>query len=850
VVPGGTVPDVTNLFGFDELAAMISQAGDGAHDLSVADVDGAGAVTDHPYRRLVDHARVLYRRDDLSAALPLGQVEPMALPFQQYRLALTPELLATFRRGTEDLLPDPVGVLRDEGGYAAGDDLTTAGLFPLADPGGLWWVPSGRTFYAPGATNGGADPAPGDELARARAHFFVPCLIRDAFGNPTTIRYDGDDLLPLETQDALGNRVSVGERAPDGTVANGNDYRVLRPALITDPNGNRSAVAFDALGLVAGSAVMGKPAQELGDSLAGFAADPTPQDIDAFFADPTGLAAAALLGDAGSRVVYDLDRFRRGGDTVAPVYAASLIRETHATDLPPDQATRFLVNFSYSDGFGREIQKKNRAEPGPVVDGGAAVSPRWVGSGWTIFDNKGQPVRRYEPFFDDTHDFRFGNQVGVASTLCYDPVGRVVAVVHPDRTWEKVVIDPWRRESWDGNDTVLIADPAQDLDVGALIGRLPTTGYLPTWYAARIGGALGDDQRDAAAKAAAHAATPTVTHTDPLGRTFQNVVANGPAVTDLFHTLTALDVLGRLTSVTDALDRTASTYGRDVLGRVLLWGSVDAGQRWTLPDATGGPMLAWDQRDHRIRQRYDALRRPTDVLVVTGPGHGPERVAERVGYGESEPGAADANLLGRVARQFDAAGTVSHDRYDFKGNLRQATRRFAGDYRDDPDWSGTPALDAEEFVTGTRYDALNRPVALTTPGCSPGSPWPVPEEAARSRSWPPSTTTPWVGGCASSTATARCAATRTTPRRSGSPGSPPPAPKARCCRTSATRTTRRATSRGWPTARSRPCTSTGRWSPGPPTTPTTPHTGWSAPLAGSTPARPTRPPPRMTTGRG
>ena len=41
------------------------------------------------------------------------------------------------------------------------------------------------------------------------------------------------------------------------------------------------------------------------------------------------------------------------------------------------------------------------------------VSPRWIGSGWTIYDNKGQPVRQYEPFFSATHRFEFGVAVGI-----------------------------------------------------------------------------------------------------------------------------------------------------------------------------------------------------------------------------------------------------------------------------------------------------------------------------------------------------------------------------------------------------------------------------------------------------
>ena len=133
-------------------------------------------------------------------------------------------------------------------------------------------------------------------------------------------------------------------------------------------------------------------------------------------------------------------------------------------------------SFSYSDGFGREIQKKIQAEPGPVpqrdangkiivgADGQPEmtpndISPRWVGSGWTVFNNKGKPVRQYEPFFTDTHRFEFDVRIGVSPVLFYDPVERVVATLHPNHTWEKVVFDPWRQETWDVNDTVLVADP-------------------------------------------------------------------------------------------------------------------------------------------------------------------------------------------------------------------------------------------------------------------------------------------------------------------------------------------------------------------------------------------------------
>ena len=257
--------------------------------------------------------------------------------------------------------------------------------------------------------------------------------------------------MARETHDALGNVTTAS-----------NDYRLLQARLVTDPNGNRSEAAFDTLGLVVGTAVMGKDGEGKGDSLAGFLADLDEPTLLAHlqdpFADPHG-----ILQQASSRLVYDLFAYQRTRNDAQPQSAAvyTLACETHAADLTSGEQTRIQHSFSYSDGFGREIQKKIQAEPGPLVEGGPLVSPRWVGSGWTIFNNKGNPVRQYEPFFSAAHGFEFGVQVGVSPILFYDPVERVVATLHPNHTYEKVVFDPWRQQTWDVNDTL---HPEQHFD--------------------------------------------------------------------------------------------------------------------------------------------------------------------------------------------------------------------------------------------------------------------------------------------------------------------------------------------------------------------------------------------------
>ncbi|HEX4961258.1 MAG TPA: SpvB/TcaC N-terminal domain-containing protein, partial [Thermoanaerobaculia bacterium] len=434
LTPAACHPEVTNLFRWEEMRRGLERAGDGRHDRPYEDVNASGAVEEHPYRRLIEQKRTLYRRDDLSGPLPLGQVEPLALPFESHLLALTPGLVVQVYG---DRVTD--AMLEREGGYrhSEGDE--------------NWWIPSGEIFYSPRDGD-----SPHQELAHARRHFFLPHRFRDPFGQTTTVEYDAHDLMIQETRDALGNRTTSGDRDAAGNlIASGLDYRVLQPRLLMDANRNRAAVAFDALGLVVGTAVQGKPEENLGDSLEGFAADLPPTVIEAHlrdpFADPHG-----ILKRATTRLVYDLFAYQRTRGDAQPQgpVVHTLARETHDSDLAPGQQTKIQLSFSYSDGFGREVQKKIQAEPGPVEEGG--LSPRWVGSGWTVFNNKGKPVRQYEPFFTATHRFELARKVGVSPILCYDPAGRVVATLHPNHTWEKVVFDPWRQETWDVNDTVLL----------------------------------------------------------------------------------------------------------------------------------------------------------------------------------------------------------------------------------------------------------------------------------------------------------------------------------------------------------------------------------------------------------
>lgn len=734
------------------------------------------APTAAPCRRPIEHLRTLYRRDDLSALLPVGHLQPLALHGESYKLAFTPGLIdQVFVRPMPGQADEPLLPAAQRAATLGGQGSDSGGYVDL-DGNGHWWVPSGRAFHH------ADDVTAAQELAEARAHFFFVRRLRDAFGNEATVTFDGPadpaqpryDLIAIETRDALGNRVTVDAM----------DYRLLKPRAISDPNRNRTEAAFDILGMVVATAVRGKPAPAAAEgdaALDGFDSDLEQDEIDDFF-DAADLlpAAAELLAGATTRTVYDLERFRRTREAAPddptawqPARVATLTREHHVHGPLPAQGLKIQVGISYSDGFGREVQRKIQAEPGPLDihdPQSPVVTPRWVGSGWTIFNNKGKPVRQYEPFFSATHGFEFAAVAGVSAVLFYDPVERVVVTLHPNHTYEKLVLDAWQQTSYDVNDTCAArnaqtGDPRTDPDIQGYVAEyfkaLPADPAKPwqTWQAQRLGNALGAHEGRAAERAAAHADTPTALHFDALGRSFLTIARNRVACTnhpldarpdEEVRTRIALDIEGNQREVRDerrlpdAQDlplgaveqRVVMRYAYDMLGHRIHQLSMEAGERWVLNDVAGQPIRAWDSRGHDFSTAYDLLRRPVEQRVRGTSGESDPRTRDhavlfdKIEYGEALPNAEELNVRTRVFRHFDSAGVVTYARldgagqplagYDFKGNLLFSTRQLASDYKTMPDWRlpAAPQLAGEAFESGTRYDALDRAIQSVAPHSS------------------------------------------------------------------------------------------------------------------------------------
>jgi hypothetical protein len=286
------------------------------------------------YKRRLKWSRTYYKANASAnttgeGRLPLCTIESLMLPYAQYQATFTTVMVEDlFKINNQQLVSIE---MLEEAGY--GRLKNERGEF---EPENMWWIPSGQqTFYD--------------------THFYLPHKSVDPFNNETVINYDDHFLLPSQTTDPIGN-----------ITAAQNDYYTLQPKQVTDPNSNRTKMVFDALGMVAGTAIMGKEGKNEGDNLNEFVADLPYNEIIAFLELPNEDDAKPFLKNATSRIIYDLWRYKRKKDNLQPVTACTISREIHMCDLDENEISAVQLSILYSDGFGREIQTKILSEPGKV----------------------------------------------------------------------------------------------------------------------------------------------------------------------------------------------------------------------------------------------------------------------------------------------------------------------------------------------------------------------------------------------------------------------------------------------------------------------------------------------------
>jgi RHS repeat-associated protein len=665
-------------------------------------------------KRLVEHVRSLYWQDDLQNYLPLGQQEALGLAYETYKLALTGDLLDGLFGGRLDAVVDGGITVRSRlddatvSGYLTGTALTTrfSPRVPVTDLKDQYWMRSGIAGFANDAPQ----------------HFYLPEQYADPFGAVTTLQFDPRDLFIERSTDGAGNVTRIA----------GFDFRVLAIREIADVNDNTVEATFDVLGMVAAIAAKGKGIE--GDNLSGFTdavVNPPPRSVETFCTSSTlDLSTArSWLRSASTRFVYHFGEQRNpAGNVIAwgarPAAACAIRREIHAA-APGGATSPLQVGLECSDGTGQVMMSKAQAEP--AQSGGAL---RWIVDGKTVLNNKGNPVKQYEPYFSANFGIEPVDQVGVTPVLYYDAVGRLIRTEHPDGTVQGVEFSPWYVASYDGNDTVL--EPGN------------------AWYARNSAATAGLEERRSAALAAGHNDTPALTILDSRGREVISITHNkyldtsGTVQSVKYLSMTRLDTEGKTLWNRDSRgnlalqyifppapgNQTADPTGGfipcyDVAGNLLYRHDMDGGDRWTLADAAGKPMFLWDRNrrqddsgafvdeDRLFDTRYDGLHRPTERRVsIDG---GVSQLIEYFVYGETVTGAKTRNLRGQVYRHYEPSGRTEIRRLDFKGEVVEAAKQLAQDYRAPViDWTTNPdaKLESETFVQVKEYDALSRPTRI------------------------------------------------------------------------------------------------------------------------------------------
>jgi len=561
---------------------------------------------------------------------------------------------------------------------------------------------------------------------------------RDALGYQTTIAYDEYALLASKITDAVGL-----------TRTARHDYRLLKPTLLTDPNGNHTAIAYTPLGLPKSIAIMGKQDEQVGDlpdhpgtvfSYGLTAYDDSPSERR----EPLWVHTSTRIDSPWTLLRGEAEKF---GRSLTPEEIAALL----SSDEPGRSPERFVQRREHSDGFGRLVQGRVQADDLVIDELGVSadstssvgsvvihahdpVAPRVVVSGWQAYDNKGRVVDDWEPFFDEGWDYRepvsalLGTHARKVTTY-YDAVGRAVRTVWPDGS-----------EQW------VIPGIPFDLKDPRLFTPTPWATYI---YDANDN--AGRTHPDESQPWRDHWNTPTSTVEDALGRLGESIERTAPSEDAVSTNVTqnSYDGAGNLLEVVDPLHRMVSRATYDLLGRIWASDLLDAGATRVVLDPLGGQLEERDSKGALQLGAFDEVHRPvrrwmrdrpsdrTTLREVTVYGD----QLQTTYAGEAHPDPLAHNLLGRVYDAYDEAGRLRTPRYDFAGrvvikqqqvlstlellkHLPAAGGEWAGaayqvDWEpaesDSPSRRARDLLDTTVYESLMTYDALGRLRSTTAP---------------------------------------------------------------------------------------------------------------------------------------
>ncbi|MCT8342108.1 virulence protein [Photorhabdus kleinii] len=429
-------------------------------------------ITDDKPREYLNQQRTFYTdgKIDGKNQAPLKTPTRQALIAFTETAVLTESLLSAFDGGiTADELP---GILT-QAGYQQ-----EPYLFPHTGENKVWVARQGYTDYG------------------TEAQFWRPVAQRNTLlTGKTTLKWDTYYCVITQTQDAAGLTVSANY-----------DWRFLTPVQLTDINDNVHLIILDALGRPVTQRFWGiengvktgysspeeKPfSPPIDVNTAINLTGPLPVALCLVYAPdswmpPFSQKTFNTLTQEEQKTLRDLRiitedwricalaRRRWLQSQQADTPLVKLL--TNSIGLPPhnltlttdrydrDSEQQIRQQVAFSDGFGRLLQASVRHEAGEAwqrnQDGSLVTKmedtkTRWAVTGRTEYDNKGQTIRTYQPYF--LNDWRYisddsAKKEAYADTHIYDPVGREIRVITAKGWLRQSQHFPWFTVSEDEND--------------------------------------------------------------------------------------------------------------------------------------------------------------------------------------------------------------------------------------------------------------------------------------------------------------------------------------------------------------------------------------------------------------
>ncbi|MDE3742116.1 SpvB/TcaC N-terminal domain-containing protein [Maribacter polysaccharolyticus] len=715
----GSAPN-TSIFTLDELISDLGTAVEIEYQVN----PGSGKK-----KRLIEHIKVRYLSDSF-APLAYGFFDKLGLQYETYQLAFTSGMLDEIYQKPDgsDLMVDTEKVE---------DFIESKGKYLKMD--GAYWIRSGQTSYKNKVS---------EASSKVKERFYSPLAFKDALGTVTEIIYDNESLTGTirnndgyyifirDTLDGLKNKTRVDTF----------NFRTMSPTRLIDINGNPSSVVLDELGLVKAAAIEGNGVyadatrtsvniNSPKDSVNGILeyTEQSERDLITQLYGSSNLSSTdttsltnignTLIGESTSRFLFDFRTFQSDG---IPISIITINREEHFAD---NNNSLLQFNFTYVDGLGNVVMNKSQAQGGKafyIEDGirkekNTGNELRWIGNGRTILNNKGKPVKKYEPYFSANFLFENDSQlveIGVSPFNHYDPLGRIIKIDMPNGTYISVDFNSWNQRVFDKNDNILNSDWYDLRTNPARVTELSAQGKDVT------------KEKEAAIASEGHANTPNITVFDSLGRGVLSLANNGrdgSGKERLYSTFIDLDVEGNARSVIDARGNVVMSYNYNMLGHRLSQSSMDAGVHWKFNDVLGLTIHSWDQRDHVFETEYDTLHRPTLNTVTGGDGANPlNHIIDRLIYGDesmlanrsNESSHQVKNILGKVVAHYDTAGVVLSPEFDFKGMPIFSTRKLYEKYKELANWTNanlSNELESDDFTFRSKHDALGRITQQITP---------------------------------------------------------------------------------------------------------------------------------------